>query len=100
MAADFKAQFRVPFPVLVDRTKESYRILGLKRAGVVEAVRPRVLLRGAASFFRRGQGRPQQDPAQLGGAVVVDRGGMILFVHRADDAQDNVPVDDLLAALP
>lgn len=100
MAADFKEQFRVPFQVLVDRTKESYRIPGLKRATVVDAVRPRVLLRGARSVFRRGQGRPQQDPAQLGGAVVVDRNGTILFVHRADDAQDNVPVDDLLAALP
>jgi hypothetical protein len=59
-----------------------------------------VLLRGAASFVKRGQALPKQDPTQLGGAIVVDRKGDIVFIHRARDAQDNAPVDELLAALP
>jgi hypothetical protein len=100
MAADFKREYEVPFPVLIDHTKETYRLLGLKRATIVDAVKPKVLLRGAVSLVKRGQGIPQQDPAQLGGAIVVDRNGDIIFIHRARDAQDNAPVDALLAALP
>jgi hypothetical protein len=36
---------------------------------------------------------------QLGGAVVIETGGAIAFVHRADDSSDNVPIEDLLDAL-
>jgi hypothetical protein len=100
MAGDFKRKYDVPFPVLIDRTKQTYRLLGLRRATLVDAVKPKVLWRGAVSFVKRGQAIPQQDPAQLGGAIVVDRSGEIVHVHRAKDAQDNAPVDQLLAALP
>ena len=100
MATDFKREDEVPFPVLIDHTKETYRLVGLKRATLADAVKPKVLLRGALALIKRGQALPQQDPAQLGGAIVVDRNGNIIFVHRARDAQDNAPVDALLEALP
>lgn len=100
MAADFKREFAVPFPVLIDHTKETYRLLGLKRATLVDAVKPKVLVRSAVSFVKRGQAVPKQDPAQLGGAIVVNQDGDIIFIHRAKDAQDNAPVDALLEALP
>jgi peroxiredoxin len=100
MAADFKREHEVPFPVLIDHTKETYRLLDFKRATLVDALKPKVLVRGAVSFLKRGQALPKQDPAQLGGAIVVDRDGHIIFIHRAKDAQDNAPVDALLEALP
>ena len=100
MATDFKREYEVPFPVLIDHTKETYRLVGLKRATLADAVKPKVLLRGAVALIKRGQALPQQDPAQLGGAIVVDPNGNIIFVHRARDAQDNAPVDALLEALP
>ena len=100
MATDFKREYEVPFPVLIDHTKETYRLVGLKRATLADAVKPQVLLRGAVALIKRGQALPQQDPAQLGGAIVVDPNGNIIFVHRARDAQDNAPVDALLEALP
>ena len=68
MAADFKREYDVPFLVLIDHTKETYRLVGLKRATLADAVKPKVLLRGALALIKRGQALPQQDPAQLGGA--------------------------------
>ena len=100
MAADFKEDREIPFLLLVDRTKETYRMLGLGRASLLELIGPQVWLRFAKGILTgHGVATPQQDPYQLGGAVVLEKGGSVKHVHRAKDAADNLPVDDLLAAL-
>ena len=100
-AADFRERERIPFPLIVDHTKESYRALGMKRGGWADVVGPRVLWRSAKSVLGGNkQGRARQDPLQLGGAVVVNAGGEVLYVHRSKNSSDNVPAEELIAALP
>jgi hypothetical protein len=100
-AADFRERERIPFPLIVDHTKESYRALGMNRGGWADVVGPRVLWRSAKSILGGNmQGRARQDPLQLGGAVVVNAGGEVLYVHRSKNSSDNVPAEELIAALP
>jgi hypothetical protein len=101
MAADFRDKKKVPFPLLVDRTKETYRALELGRGSTMDLLGPRVWGRGLKAYLKgEHQGLTiKQDPTQLGGAAVMARGGEVRLVHRAEDAADNLPVGELLATL-
>ncbi len=101
MAADFRDKKRVPFPLLVDATKQTYKALGLSRGSTMDVAGPRVWARGLKAFAKgQTQGLTiKQDPLQLGGAVVFERGGEVKLVHRAEDSTDNLSVGELLAAL-
>jgi hypothetical protein len=103
MAADFKEKQDIPFPLLVDRRRETHRAFELQRGKLLEVVGPKQVLRGIKSLATgNSQGRPapKQDVLQLGGALVVDRGGDILYTHRAQGSDDNASPDELLGALP
>jgi peroxiredoxin len=100
MAKHFKETQDIPFRLLVDPKQETYKALSLKRSASA-AAGPQVWLKGAASVLQGHGIRPaKQDWKQLGGALVVDRGGNILLVHQAEDSADNAPVRRLLEALP
>lgn len=99
MAQDFKEQFRVPFPVLVDTKKNTYRLMTAAKAGLMQLIGPKQLIAGL-KMRRQGFSLPKQDPNQLGAALVVGKGGKLLFKHLARDAADHPPVDALLGALP
>lgn len=101
-AADFRDQHEVPFPVLIDHTKETYRALELGRGTAWQILGPPVWLRAARSFLA-GHGmtpRPKQDPLQLGGVIVADRGGGIRYSYASRTSSDNPPTDEVIAALP
>lgn len=103
MAADFREKQDIPFPLLVDRHRETHRALELKRGNLLEVAGPKQIARGIKSFLTgntQGRPAPKQDVLQLGGALVVAPGGPVLYRHQATGAEDNAPVDDLLAALP
>jgi hypothetical protein len=96
----FKEEMAIPFPLLIDRTRETYRLLELDRGSWNDLVGPKVWGRGLKSLARGNRQRwPSEDPKQLGGAAVVLPGPRMAFVHRAKSASDNVPVDRLLEAL-
>jgi hypothetical protein len=99
-AQAFKDEMAIPFPLLIDRTKETYRLLELDRGSWTDVAGPTVWGRGLTSIARGNrQSWPQEDPRQLGGAAVVLPGSRMAFVHRAKTSSDNVPVDELLKAL-
>lgn len=103
MAADFRDKQDIPFPLLVDRHRETHKALELKRGNLLEIVGPKQVVRGIKSLFTgntQGRPAPKQDVLQLGGALVVAPGGTVLYRHQASGAEDNPPVDDLLDALP
>lgn len=103
MAADFRDKQDIPFPLLVDRGRETHRALELKRGNLLDVAGPKQVVRGIKSLLTgNAQGRPapKQDVLQLGGALVVAPGGEVLYRHQATGAEDNAPVDDLLNALP
>lgn len=103
MAIDFREQFNIPFPILIDSKRTTYQALNLKRG----ALRDFLGLHLWPGYFKgavlKGLGgamaKKGQDPAQLGGAVVVGKGGKLKLVQRANDAGDNAPAEKLLAAL-
>ena len=99
-ASDFKDKNRLPFRVLVDKKKETYRLLGLDQGSMADVAGPKVWLAGAKSVVRHGQGLPKEDPLQLGGAMVIAPGGEVLLTHRSSTSADNLPVDALIEALP
>ncbi len=99
MAAHFKREFEIPFPLLVDHTKETYRALEMKRTGAWNIYGPPVWIEGIRSILNYGNKIPKQDPFQLGGAVVVDKGGEVLFVFRSKASSDVPPVDRMISAL-
>lgn len=100
-AADFRAKFGLELTLLADEQRASYRALHLKRAGLTGLIGPRVLLRAVSTVLGRRvrQGRTIGHPAQLGAALAVAPGDRVLFEQRARDAADNVPPDELLAAI-
>ena len=100
-AARFKEELDIPFPLLVDRTRETYRLLELSRGSWNDVAGPKVWGRGLRSLVGGNAQtvRPREDPRQLGGAAVILPGDRLASVHRATTSSDNVPVDRLLGAL-
>lgn len=97
-ARRFKEEFSLPFTVLVDKKRESYRMLGLKRGSISEVMGPRVWAKGIKSLAKHGQGVPKEDPYQLGGVAIV-KDGKVSFVHCSETSSDNLSIDTLLEAL-
>ena len=101
MAADFREKQDVRFPLLVDRTKETYRALEMKRGNLWDVAGPKNWLRYAKGIATgHGVAKPQQDPLQMGGVIVAERGGGVRYVFRSSAAAENPPVDEVLAAVP
>lgn len=102
MAAHFRDERGVTFPLIVDHSKETYRALEMKRGNLWEVSGPQNWGRFAKGILT-GHGvdlRPKQDPLQMGGAIVVDAGGEILYTFRASAAKETPDPEELLAALP
>jgi len=85
----------------IDANRDSYRAAGAKVATVSELVGPARLVKGFRAMVgeRVHQGGfAGGHPAQLGGVVIVTPDGAIPYVHLAEDASDNAPVAEVLAA--
>lgn len=100
MAAHFKEEQMIPFPLLVDHKKETYRALEMKHSNAWNIYGPPVWLKGIKSILQHGNRFPRQDPMQLGGIIVADRGGEILYTFRASASSEIAPLDEVMAALP
>jgi peroxiredoxin len=101
-AADFREQQDVPFPLIVDHTKETYRALEMKRGNIWEVAGPPVWLRFAKAFLSGHGVQPmaKEDPLQMGGVIVADSGGEIVYRYVSSAASDNPPTDEVIAAIP
>jgi NAD(P)-dependent dehydrogenase (short-subunit alcohol dehydrogenase family) len=85
--------------LLVDPALRSYRAAGMRR-GYAEVLSPR-LATNVWRTMRRGyrQGAVQGDPFQLGGILVIQPGGNVVYRHVSQVAGDHPPLDDVVAAL-
>ncbi|MEA2435328.1 MAG: hypothetical protein QOG54_2785 [Actinomycetota bacterium] len=100
MAAHFRDERNVPFPLIVDHDKTTYKALELKRGNLWDMAGPQNWLRYTKGLLAgHGVAAPKQDPAQMGGVVVVEAGGKIVYVHRGEIPADNPMVDDVLEAV-
>jgi peroxiredoxin len=87
--------------ILVDPDRAAYEVAGAKVATVAELIGPRSFATGVkrAATERVMQGAVKGHPAQLGGVLVVAPGGDVAWAHLADNAGDNPPNDDVIAAV-
>jgi peroxiredoxin len=99
--AHFLKEQRVDLPLLVDKSRESYRRAGTKTATFSELLGPVVVAKGILSSIRnrKPQGRTVGHPAQLGGVLVITPDGSIPYAHLSDDASDNPPNEEVLKAV-
>ena len=98
--AAYRRRLGLPYPVLADEARESYRAYGLRRGRWWRIFGVKTLV-AYARLLRKGQRvrRVQDDIRQLGGDFVVGRDGWLAYVHRPKGPADRPPVDDLLAAV-
>ncbi len=96
----FCRQHDVPFPCLADPERKAYAAYGLHGATLAQLFGPRVWWRGFSAVVRGySAGNPVGDIRQMPGVFLVDRQGIIRFIHRYRDIADNPPVALLLRSL-
>ena len=103
MAADFKQKRKIPFTLLVDEKRVTYRAMELAKGTALDIFGPQVIAKGTLSFVKghlQGMAPEGTSLRQLGGALLVNSEGKVLLAHRAADASDNISVEELLTALP
>jgi AhpC/TSA antioxidant enzyme len=88
--------------ILADDDRQTYKAAGFKKAGLSGLLGPRSVASGLKHSARSGvvQGRVIGDVAQLGGAMVIDTDGEVLFRRASKNAGDTIEPADLLAQAP
>lgn len=99
MARAFVEELTLTTPVYTDPSRRSYALAGMKR-GVFATLS----LKGMAHAARAKKKGFQQtgvrgDAWQLGGVLVIAKGGRIAYAHRDNEAGDLAPNGEILAAL-
>ena len=87
-------------PLFVDGQGLAYRAVALGRLKLWNLLSFRMIrnaIRARKEGFR--QGKVEGDPWQLGGTLVVAPGDRLLFAWRNQNADDDAPIDDVIAAL-
>jgi len=86
--------------VLVDPSRGTYEMAGAKVATYDELFGPAVVAKGIAAAVKDKvvQGKTQGHAAQLGGVLVIDTGGRVVYAHMSDDASDVPPNSEVLEA--
>ena len=86
--------------ILADESRQTYKIAGFKKANLSQLLGPKSVLSGVKHGARSGvvQGRIVGDAAQLGGAMLVDTSGEVVFRQASRNAGDTIEPADLIAA--
>jgi len=100
-AAQFRRRQGIQLPILADEERVSYRAAGAKIASMSELFGPQSVSKGllASARSHRMQTRTVGNAAQLGGSLVVRPDGYITWSHMSDNAGDNAPPEEILAAV-
>jgi peroxiredoxin len=108
-AAEFATTKRLPFPLLLDRDRGTYRSYGLVIGRATQVLNPHVALPWIKAEFStetRQRGLKGGSFLQMPGTFVIDtggivraRGGTIRMAHRNRNFADAPSIDRLLSAL-
>ena len=104
-AAGVCAQMQIGYPCLGDPERASYRAFGLRRGGWREIVLDPIRAgnRAMQEGYRvsiRGSLMRHSDWFQLPGVAIVDRDGIVRYLHQARHSGDVPPAPVVVAALP
>jgi peroxiredoxin len=92
----------LPFLLVADPERATYRAFGLGRTSWATVLRPGVVLRYLRLLFRGWRLRPaspSEDVLQLGGDFVLDGQGRLVYVYRSADPTDRPTIEALLQAV-
>ncbi len=92
----------LPFAVLLDPERSSYRSYGIGRTSVMRAWGARAASRYVQLFAQgrwRDLRRPTEDTLQLGGDFVVAPDGTLAYGFWSEGPDDRPGVDELIAAI-
>jgi peroxiredoxin len=95
-AQQFKKEMSLKFPMLCDSGTQSYTAANLGQIQVKEELKPRNILALLRELFRGNRGgKIVGKVRQLGGAIIVDTGGVVRYSYRSRSASDNAEVKTL-----
>lgn len=98
--AAHRARLEVPFPVLTDPTLATYHEFGFTRGNRRAIWNPSTLRFYAGALrSRRPLARPTEDIYQLGGDVVIDAAGRLVYRYASAHSDDRPPAAELVAAV-
>lgn len=98
-AREFRASLKLPFTILSDNARTSYRRYDLLHISAARELNPGNLAAFVAAAARYGGAHSRdQDTSQLGGVFVVGTDGIIRFAFRAKHMSDRPTIEQLLAA--
>lgn len=99
---DYLRRHDLPFPVLVDANRASYRSYGLGRGSLTRVWGIRAARRWIELLREGGvgaMGRPTEDTLQLGGDFVIDSEGRLAWGFWGEGPDDRPAVDELVDAV-
>jgi hypothetical protein len=96
----FREETGIAFPLLIDETREAYRVADLKSANLLHLLRSEnTAARKRARAAGHHQHKLGQNPFQLGGSFVFGPGNVDRFAHISRTFGDSAAVGALLGAL-
>lgn len=97
----FRDETRITFPLLIDETRQAYRVAELKSASLLHLLRSEnATARKRARDGGHHQHKLGQNPFLLGGSFVFGPRNVDWFAHISQTFGDNATVRTLLEALP
>jgi peroxiredoxin len=97
--ATFRSQMALPFLCLADPERRAYHAYGLTRGRLSQIAGPAVWLGGLKAIVRGGAGKPVGDVRQLHGSFVIDRNGIVRYIHRPTNSADRPTNDELIGVI-
>ena len=93
----FRSDYHLPFPVLGDRSLESYQLYGLTHGSLGGFLQPAAYRAGIGALLRGNfPGMPDGDVNQNPGTFLIDRTGRILRAQVGQHAGDFPPAREIL----
>jgi AhpC/TSA antioxidant enzyme len=97
----FREETGITFPLLIDETRQAYRVAELRSANLLHLLRSdNAEARKRARAGGHHQHTLGKNPFQLGGSFVFGPGNVDRFAHISQTFGDNAGVSALLRALP
>lgn len=96
----FVERDQLPFPVVTDVSKASYREMGLTRVPFIHFFKPRIVWDAIKKMLRGEKFRRltrTEDILQLGGDFLIDRDRKVLYAYPSIDATDRAGADAMLS---
>ena len=97
--AAFRQRNRLPFLCLADPQRVAYKAFGVPLATIGQVAGPAVWRGGLKAVLRAGFGKPVGDVLQLHGSFIIDRAGILRFIHIPQHSADRPTNDELISQL-